>query len=105
MAIIDLGSSEGTIGPRPTYRRAKREKYSLLILVVHGSMTIEHTNSQLRQYLPKVTELSRWFEEENQAVKLILFNKPRKSLGWKTPAEATNDFYKSEAETGVATTG
>lgn len=57
--------------------------------------TNENTNGLLRQYFPKGTDLSRWSEQEIQAVALTLNNRPRKTLGWKTPAEAMNDHLKS----------
>ena len=57
--------------------------------------TNENTNGLLRQYFPKGTDLSRWSEQELQAVALTLNNRPRKTLGWKTPAEALNDYLES----------
>lgn len=41
----------------------------------------------LRQYFPKETDLSRWSAEDLEAVAYALNNRPRKNLGWKTPAE------------------
>ena len=66
--------------------------------------TNENTNGLLRQYFPKGTDLSRWSEQEIHAVALALNNRPRKTLGWKTPAEALNDHLNSVAQPGVATT-
>ena len=65
----------------------------------------ENTNKLLRQYFPKGTDLSRWSEQEIQAVALTLNNRPRKTLDWKTPAEALNQYLKSAKQPGVATTG
>jgi len=67
--------------------------------------TNENTNGLQRQYFPKGPDLSRWSEQENQAVALYLNNRPRKTLGWKTPAEALDDYLKSAHQPGVATTG
>ena len=67
--------------------------------------TNENTNGLLRQYFPKGTDLSRWSDQEIQAVALTLNNRPRKTLGWKTPAEALNQYIKSANQHGVATTG
>lgn len=67
--------------------------------------TNENTNGLLRQYFPKGTDLSRWSEQEVQAVARTLNNRPRKTLGWKTPAETLNEYIKSVRQLGVATTG
>ncbi len=66
--------------------------------------TNESTNGLLRQYFPKGTDLSRWDVEELQAVAATLNNRPRKTLGWKTPAEALNKHLLSLQVAGVATT-
>jgi len=54
--------------------------------------TNENTNGLLRQYFPKGTVLSRWSAEEIEAVAHALNTRPRKTLGWKTPAEAFNEY-------------
>jgi IS30 family transposase len=66
--------------------------------------TNENTNGLLRQYFPKGTDLSRWSAEELAAVAATLNSRPRKTLGWKTPAEALNDHLHSIQGTGVAST-
>ena len=66
--------------------------------------TNENTNGLLRQYFPKGTDLSRWSNEEIQAVATALNSRPRKTLGWKTPAEALNEHLQSRQTTGGATT-
>jgi IS30 family transposase len=66
--------------------------------------TNENTNGLLRQYFPKGTDLSRWTEEELEAVALAFNNRPRKTLGWKSPAEALDERLASVAQPGVATT-
>ena len=67
--------------------------------------TNENTNGLLRQYFPKGTDLSRWSAQEIQAVAHALNTRPRKTLGWKTPAEILNKRIKSIQQSSVATTG
>jgi len=65
--------------------------------------TNENTNGLLRQYFPKGTNLSRWNAEEIEAVANALNSRPRKTLGWKTPAEALDELLRSAQQGGVAT--
>jgi IS30 family transposase len=44
----------------------------------------------LRQYFPKATDFSRYGVETLQAAATALNNRPRKALGRKTPAKASN---------------
>ncbi|MBJ6723057.1 IS30 family transposase [Bacillus sp. PR5] len=52
----------------------------------------ENTNGLLRQYFPKGTDLSRHTAQELDAVAHSLNTRPRKTLGWKTPAEVLDQF-------------
>lgn len=67
--------------------------------------TNENTNGLLRQYFPKGTDLARWSAREINAVAQALNARPRKTLGWKTPAEALDEYLQSIQQHSVATTG
>jgi IS30 family transposase len=53
--------------------------------------TNENTNGLLRQYFPRGTDLARHSADDLAAVADALNSRPRKTLGWKTPAEALDD--------------
>jgi IS30 family transposase len=66
--------------------------------------TNENTNGLLRQYFPKGTDLSMHSAEEVAAVAAALNSRPRKTLDWKTPAEALDQLLLSVNKDRVATT-
>jgi transposase, IS30 family len=57
----------------------------------------ENTNGLLRQYFPKGTDLSVHSREDLAAVAAELNARPRKTLGWKTPAQALDEVLATAA--------
>jgi IS30 family transposase len=59
--------------------------------------TNENINGLLRQYFPRGTDLSRHSAEDLAAVATALNGRPRKTLGWRTPAEVLTGYLATVA--------
>jgi IS30 family transposase len=68
--------------------------------------TNENTNGLLRQYLPKSTDLSFYGPGMLDNIAAELNGRPRKTLNWRTPAEALQALLSQPSNSsGVAPTG
>jgi IS30 family transposase len=56
--------------------------------------TNENTNGLLRQYFPKGTTLSQHSQAHLNTIALRLNQRPRKTLGFKTPADKLNELLR-----------
>lgn len=54
---------------------------------------VRHIHSLLSGAFERATDLSRWDAHEIAAVAATVSSRPRKILGWKTPAEPSTNIY------------
>jgi transposase, IS30 family len=60
----------------------------------------ENTNGLLRQYFPKGTSLRGHAREHLDAVAAQLNDRPRQTLGWKSPAQKLTELLAADAGPG-----
>lgn len=58
---------------------------------------VENANGIIRRYLPISTDLSQYSDGDLMAIQEMINNRPRKSLGWKTPNEAYREILNCTA--------
>ncbi len=66
--------------------------------------TNENTNGLLRQYFPKGLSLARVTQAQLDLVAAQMNERPRETLGWRTPAEALSQLLQESPSAGGATT-
>ncbi len=57
--------------------------------------SVENSIGLIRQYLPKGQNLNSLTEQQLKTIEYKLNNRPRKCLGWKTPAEVLSTHLQS----------
>ena len=66
--------------------------------------TNENTNGLLRQYFPSGKTVARYTQEHLDMVAAQLNDRPRETLGWKSPAKTLAKFLEESSAAGVAPT-
>jgi len=64
---------------------------------------VENVNGIIRRYLPIETDLSRYSDGDLMAIQEKINDRPRKSLGWKTPNEAYREILNRTASGALLT--
>lgn len=53
----------------------------------------QNKNDLLRQYMPEVSDLSIYLQDDFDAVVLSLNTKPGETIGWKTPVQSITSIW------------
>ena len=101
MAVADLGSGHRD-GPARPAGHQHRPNTGLQVYFCDPQSpwqraTNENTNGLLRQYFPRGTDLARHSADDLAAVAAALNTRPRKTLGWRTPAEILDEHLATAA--------
>jgi IS30 family transposase len=71
---------------------------------IYQALYVQGRGALRREYFPKGTDLCRHRADDLTVVATALNRRPRKALGWQTPAEAFQEHIRSLQEATVATT-
>lgn len=63
----------------------------------------ENTNGLLRQFLPKGEDLSQYDQDALDAIADLMNNRPRKTLDWRSPYQAFQQFMQAIEQQQAAT--
>ena len=92
---LNLGSRQGDACPQTLHVCHKRAGLTSLILAAPGSAAAnENTNGLLRQYFPRGTNFSRISQSYLNSIALRLNQRPRKTLGFETPADKLREVLR-----------
>jgi hypothetical protein len=99
IAMLRAGGSRGGRSRSSSVDRRRHRPAGLLLRSakpVAARHQREHQRA-LRQYFPKGTDLARHSLDDLVAVAAALNTRPRKTLGWRTPAEVLDEYLTPAA--------